>query len=354
LVSWGSNARSGGAALAVLAAASAACSVLTTFDGFSGADGGAGDGALDVLVADSSDENRADSPGPPAVDAGAIGDSTGGGAADSDSGAVDSPAVDTSTADSSVTDAAAADTAASGVDSASPTDGGAGWCASQPGPLLFCDDFDEGPLLSGFDALDQMNCTAQLDPALYVSPSYSMSATSQQSMQTFNCGGIKVFPGPIGGLTGTTYKLAFDVRPLSVDTSAQSDTVAAVIRLTDSAGTLWALQFEPMWDTTNGVLSVDLSEDTEFVDGGEQFQHTIASGDLPLSTFTRVTLSLTVGPQNVPQTAQLFFGGVMVAAANLHPTTSNPTVSFLLGFSYVGPQNAPWSMLYDNVTFSAN
>jgi hypothetical protein len=78
------------------------------------------------------------------------------------------------------------------------------------------------------------------------------------------------------------------------------------------------------------------------------------STDLPIQTWTRVTLELTVGPQNVPQTAQLFFGTSMVAVAKLHPATTNPTASFFLGFSYEGLQNVPWWMLYDNVTFSAN
>jgi hypothetical protein len=262
---------------------------------------------------------------------------------------VDTGAVDTSAADSGVTDAPS-DVR---LDS-SPTDANVPWCSTQPGPLLFCDDFDEAPLFSGFDALNQMNCTAQLDPASYVSPSYSMNATSKQSMPTFNCGGIKSFPGQNGSLTGTTYNLSFDVQPLTVDKSASSDLVGAAIQLADAAGNTWFLQFEPTWDPGIGALTVYLSELAEFSDGGEVPRETIASAYLPLGAWTRVTLQLTVGPQNVPQTAQLFFGGTMVAGANLHPATTNPALSIIVGYSYVGPGNAPWSMLYDNVTFSAN
>jgi hypothetical protein len=327
----------------VLAAASAACSVLTSFDGFSGGGTSAEGGATEDAARDA--------------------DSSGGETGASDSGPVDSQAPEASAVDSSVSDSGAdAAPDASGNDSAppdasgndsAPPDAKTSWCGSQPGPLLFCDDFDESPLISGFDAVNQMNCTAQLQAGVYVSSPYAMNAMSKASMQTFDCGGIKTFPGQ--GAAGATYKLAFDVQPLTADYSAQSDAVAAVIRLTDPDGTLWALQFEPVWDTTSGVLSVQLSEDTQFADGApERFNYTVASADLPFAAWTRVTLQLTVGPQNVPQTAQLFFGTTMIAAATLHPTTTNPTLSLLLGFSYVGPQNAAWSMLYDNVTFSAN
>jgi hypothetical protein len=218
--------------------------------------------------------------------------------------------------------------------------------------MLFCDDFDEAPLLSGFDAVDQMNCTVQLAPGQSVSPNNSMSASSRLMTQTFDCGGIKAFPGQ--GAAGATYKLAFDVAPMSADYSAKSDAVVAVVRLSDNGGTIWSLQFELVWDTPSGTLSALLSEDAEFADGGETYHQTVASAALPLSRWTRVTLGLTVGPQNVPQTGQLYFGTSMVAAANLHPSTADPTVSFLLGFSYVAPQNSLWQVLYDDVTFSAN
>jgi hypothetical protein len=328
LLYWAGHASRGGAVFVVLAAACAACSVLTSFDGFSGggtsAEGGTTDGAFDALVVDSSGGSLPDSSEPPPDDAGSR----------------DSAAVETSSpADSS-------------VDSAQATDADGSWCGSQPGPLLFCDDFDEGLLVSRFDTVDQKNCTVQRQSGLDVSPPNSMSAMTQGSMQTLYCGASKAFPGQ--GASGATYKLAFDLQPVQADYSANSDAVVAAIRLSDAAGTVWSLQVEPAWDTTNGALTVYLSEDTELPDGGEHYYQTIASTDLPLQMWTRVTLELTVGPQNVPQTAQLFFGTSMIAAANLHPSTTNPTASFFLGFSYVPANNVPWWMLYDNVTFSAN
>jgi hypothetical protein len=159
-----------------------------------------------------------------------------------------------------------------------------------------------------------------------------------------------VFPGV--GATPTVYTYSFDVYPAQVDETTKSDAVVAVIQLSDSIGTLWGVQFELSWDTSRGLLGVFLSEDTEFPDGGESFHQTPAT-PLPLATWTRVTLALTVGANNVPQTASLFYNGSVVATGTMHPTTTNGTVDFLLGYSYVGPGNGVWSLLYDNVTFSA-
>jgi hypothetical protein len=240
----------------------------------------------------------------------------------------------------------------SGLDASdAKSDANQPWCTTQPGPFVFCDDFDEAPLIFGFDAVNQMNCTAVLQSGTAVSAPDAMNATSTTNVQTFNCGGLKVFPGL--GATATSYMLSFDIDPLTVDKSNASDAVVAVIQLSDTTGAIWSLQFEPVWDSANHHLSVYLSEDGETVDAGEQFHSTIASASLPMTAWTRVSLALTVGPQNVPQTGQLFFNGTMIAAANLHPATTNPTVSVVLGYSYVAPNNASWSMLYDNVTFSA-
>jgi hypothetical protein len=380
LVSWGSDARRAGATLVVLAAASAACSLVTTFDGFSGGGGGADAGPTDdALVPDVSSDGGIDSPEPPAIDAGSQTDSPGDDTSTTDSGTVDSPVSDSSATDSPASDSGASDSGASdsgASDSGNPdsraSDSGAAdvapdvseldagdassdanqpWCATQPGPFLFCDDFDEAPLIVGFDAVNQMNCTAVLQSGTAVSAPDAMNATSTANVQTYNCGGLKTFPGQ--GAAATSYMLSFDIDPLTVDKSNVSDAVVAVIELIDAAGAIWSLQLEPVWDGANHHLSVYLSEDGETVDAGEQFHSTIAGATLPLTSWTRVSLELTVGPRNVTQTGQLFFNGTMIAAANLHPATTNPTVSFLLGYSYVAPNNASWSMLYDNVTFAA-
>jgi hypothetical protein len=177
-----------------------------------------------------------------------------------------------------------------------------------------------------------------------------MRATSTANVQTFDCGGAKAFPGV--GATPMVYSLAFDVYPVQVDKTTKSDLVAGVFELQDSTGSLWSVQFELTWDTGRGLLGAFLSEDSQLTDGGEIFHQTSAS-PLPLNAWTRVTLALTVGAQNLPQSATLSYGGAVVASGLMHPTTTNPQMSVYVGYTYVGPANAAWSMLYDNVTVYA-
>jgi hypothetical protein len=226
-----------------------------------------------------------------------------------------------------------------------------GWCSSQPATLLFCDDFDESPIATGFDELTGTGCTWQLAPGTATSPPNAIQATSTAGIQTARCRAQKSFLGL--GASGATYTLSFDVNPTQVDRSGTSDAVAAVIGLTDGTGTIWALQFELSWDTTNSWLGVNLSEDAELPDGGEQYHFAPAPIGLPLQAWTRVTLELTVDPQNVPRVGTLSFGTTEIVSVALHPATTNPVPGLLLGFDYVAARNSTWSVLYDNVTFAA-
>jgi hypothetical protein len=184
------------------------------------------------------------------------------------------------------------------------------------------------------------------------SPPNAMSAVSNASLTTAGCEGVKTFPSL--GATPTTYTLAFDVYPVQVDHSNNSEAVAAAISLIDGAGVYWWLQFDLTWATSPGLLMPNLDEVSDLLDGGEPVFTNSSSTPLPMSQWTRVTMTLTVGAHNVPQSATLSLGSSRVVSATLHPTTTNPTVALELGYSYVAPGNTSWSILYDNVTFAAN
>jgi hypothetical protein len=247
-------------------------------------------------------------------------------------------------------DSSPADTGTPPTDAAK--DAPSSWCATQPASLAFCDDFDENPLAFGFDALNSSNCTIALAPGVDTSPPNAMAAVSKTGLHTAACDGVKAFPA--FGATPTTYTFAFDINPVAVDQSNSSDAVAAAIQLIDTAGVSWWLQFDLAWDTTGGLLAPSLDEVSDLTDGGETYYPNASAAPLPMNQWTRVTMTLTVGAHNVPQSATLSLGALQVASGTLHPTTTNPTVSLEIGYSYVAAGNASWSMLYDNVTFAAN
>jgi hypothetical protein len=268
-----------------------------------------------------------------------------------DSPATDSSVVDSSVADSTVADSSSADTGVPPTDA--PIDAPSSWCASQPATLAFCDDFDENPLPVGFDGIDTNNCTLQLATGNDTSPPKAMSAVSENNLPSSGCEGVKAFPSL--GATATTYTLAFDIYPLQADRSINSDAVAASIQLSDAAGVLWWLQFDLAWNSVDSVLTPSLDMDSDLADGGERYAQNAASAPLPMNQWSRVTMTLSVGAHNVPQSATLSLGSRQVASTStLLQTTSNPTVALTIGYSYVSTGNASWSMLYDNVTFAAN
>ncbi len=359
----------------IIVATGASCSLVTSFDGFTGANAGdgGGNGTGDAhLAADAkgTDTGGSSSSGGTTMDA-TGGDASGVADTGEDSNGIDSSAPESSAVDSSAVDSSAVDSSA--VDSSAPDSGGkdssavdsadaggpisdagdaaSGWCAMQSPSHLFCDDFDEAPLLTGFDAVVASQCAVLLATGNATSAPHAMSAASTAGMQTFNCGATKAYPGL--GVAPTTYTLAFDVYVAQADEGNASDAVAAVIVLRDAAGNMWSLQFELTWDTAAHDLGVVLSEDAEFPDGGEAFHETNTFVPLPLATWTRITLQAVMGAQNVPHTGNLFMAGTLVATAALHPTTTNPTLDFTLGYTYIGPQNGSWSLLYDDLTFDA-
>jgi hypothetical protein len=271
-----------------------------------------------------------------------------------DSSVVDSTVAETAVADSPAdtmaADSSPADTGTPPTDAAK--DAPSSWCATQPASLAFCDDFDENPLPYGFDAVASNHCTIGLAAGNDTSPPNAMSAVSTPGFTTAGCEGVKAFPSL--GVTPTTYTLAFDVYPAQVDHSNSSEAVAAAIGLIDSAGVYWWLQFDLTWVTSPGELIPNLDEVSDLLDGGEPVYTNSSVSPLPLNQWTRVTMTLTVGAHNVPQSGTLSLGPSQVVSAALHPTTTNPTVSLDLGYSYVAPGNTSWSILYDNVTFAAN
>jgi hypothetical protein len=356
-----------------------ACSLVTSFDRFTG--GAAGD---DGGAAGDATAAHDVGPGPDAVAGeGQSGDDAAGddstdfdASAAPDSGGVvedASPAVDSTSDDAIEPDVTAPDAGgpddASGPDAADTgadatgtdadaggiTDAGSeaptGWCSGQPSSLLFCDDFDEAPIETGFDSLTGKNCTWQLAAGTATSSPNALNPASASGAQAARCRATRALPG--AGANGGTYTLSFDVYPTQVDRTNTSDAVVAVVGLSDATGTIWSLQFELAWDKTNNWLGVNLSEDATLPDGGEQYHTTPAAIPLPLQTWTRVSLQLTVDPQNVPTVGTLSFGPTKLATATLHPATTNPTMSLILGFDYLASGNATWSILYDNVTFTA-
>jgi hypothetical protein len=232
-------------------------------------------------------------------------------------------------------DAPTADTAAD----SSPSH----WCDDHPHP--FCDDFDEGPLLPGWDTFATESGAVALDDAEYTSPPRSFLAT----VTPVAAGG-----GGAARLGKRTLELvssvlvAYDVRPEALDPAATLGVSA--IQLFDVQGTL--VETINVLLTRGGASIEDIGTAS---DGGVYVGSLPIAPALPIGAWTRVSLDV-----ELPRDAGLGAGTVTVSLgqsvvldhAPLAPSSQPGLVVVFLGL-VAGSSSATSAVRYDDVTFDA-
>jgi hypothetical protein len=146
------------------------------------------------------------------------------------------------------------------------------------------------------------------------------------------------------GIAGTA-TATFDIRVDAADTSSASDAILGAIQLWNGSAT-WDLELEVFYASATGDFTVSMSED------GTSYVEHAATHNLPMATWTRVTLAIAL-PTGTggATTATLAFNGTTVASATVHVSTSDPIPEILIGTTYATPTAGGWSVAYDNVTF---
>jgi hypothetical protein len=236
-----------------------------------------------------------------------------------------------------------------GVDAAD-----AGWCGTQ-GALLFCDDFDHGPLAAPFDRVSNTNGVVALTSGLAVSPPNAMAVTTVGSRPSYDCAAYLAFPKLAG--VKSVFTLSFDVQIVSADKSNNSDAVLAAIQMFDT-GVLYDLQLEAYYDSTAGALDINFSEDSDPQDGGKNLytSHAVNGATLAFNAWNRVTIELTL---NNPvgsaggNTAKISMNGNVLASVLVNVSATNGTPELIVGLPFVQPNNQSWVVRFDDVTFDA-
>ncbi len=125
-----------------------------------------------------------------------------------------------------------------GVDAAPPP-----YCASLSTAPLFCDDFDEGAIATGWDQVTGMSGTVALDGTYFTSPPKAMLVSVNASAPEGNIdlAGYKSFAAKQG--VAGTYTVAFDLRIDAADTSSASDSVLGAIQLYNGSS-MWDIEVE--------------------------------------------------------------------------------------------------------------
>jgi hypothetical protein len=236
-------------------------------------------------------------------------------------------------------DAPAADTAADTGADTSPSH----WCDDHPHP--FCDDFDEAPLVAGWDSVATQSGTVGLDDAEYTSPPRSFLAT----VTPLAAGG-----GGVARLSKRTLELvssilvAYDVRPEAIDPAATLGVSA--IQLSDGQGAL--VETINVVLTTGGASIEDIGTAS---DGGVYVGSLPIAPALPLGAWTRVSLDV-----ELPWDAGVGAGTITVSLgenvvldhARLAPSSQPGLVVIFLGL-VAGSSSATSAVRYDDLTFDA-
>lgn len=242
-----------------------------------------------------------------------------------------------------------ADGGAGGEVDASPPDGAGrayppgSWCAANASALLFCDDFDDGPLGSRWTgATLQVAGAATLSPANYRSPPYGLDIACPALMpSTFL---LEVLTESIPAASRVT--LAFDLDPLMFPDDGHGGPLY-LATLTQGPGTpRSAIQFRA------GTTLTDLQEQVVLESGaiktgtGQWESATL----VPVGTWTHVEMAVDFTAS--PAAAALRLNGQTVATGSLDSSWTRAAATVELGDWYI-PTEAAFHVAYDNVTIDA-
>jgi hypothetical protein len=207
-----------------------------------------------------------------------------------------------------------------------------GWCAGQPAHT-FCDDFDESPLLSGWDNAEQSGGGAlALDGVIYTSPHEALLATVDLSTPPSQARLVKSFS------QASRIVLAFEGR---VDSAPDSEQ-AAVASIWGASSHRVVLQFS--------VAMLKVDEIGPNPDGGaaSYTDSHVLSVAPQIGAWAHVDFELDIGVTT--NSVSISIGGepatVFSLSANFVP--GPPTVR--LGADVSTASQGGWAMRYDDVT----
>jgi hypothetical protein len=236
-------------------------------------------------------------------------------------------------------DAPTADTTADTAADTSPSH----WCDDHP--HAFCADFDENPLLAGWDSFATQSGAVELDDAEYTSPDHSFLAT----LTPVAAGGggearlDKRILEPVSSIL-----VAYDVRPEAIDPAATL--AVSAIQLSDAQGGLV--------ETINVVLAAggaSIEDIGTASDGGVYVGSLPIAPVLPVGAWTRVSLDV-----ELPWDAGLGAGTITVSLgqkvvldhARLAPSSQPAAAVIFVGLA-AGSSSGTSAVRYDDVTFDA-
>ncbi len=224
------------------------------------------------------------------------------------------------------------------ADAAPDADAGP-WCARQTG-LLFCDDFDDGPLGAKWDRSYVAVGTLALDPNANSPPNALLATLPAASSGVPQMALYKAF----GGLQPRRVTIGVDVFVEAFDDAGAPADVAHVSIF--SGALFYTLTVN---DGANGPL---LAEDTNTDGGIPQNVHRIGT-KLPHGRWTRVSIDGVIRPDAGPPLVTVAFDGAQVLTDNITPTVSEGGVIAVAGMWTADVPTGGWTVRFDNYALSA-
>lgn len=225
------------------------------------------------------------------------------------------------------------------------SDAGA-WCASQV-HHLFCDDFDENPLLQFWAGADTQHGTVTLDSASYASPFHSFLATST-ALGKSAVASVRLGKAIVEA--ATELHISFALRPSSLDPSGVP-VVALQIQLLDVLS-----QVHEVIELSLSSSGASLDDFAPAADGGPDFDVAHPLSRAPgVGQWTTVKIDLLVPAEGGVGngTVTLYVGDLATPLLDHVPMapTSAPSFPYLfMGVAYAAGPAAPFALAFDNVT----
>jgi len=218
------------------------------------------------------------------------------------------------------------------------------YCAALGPQPLFCADFDEGSVGSGWSHVDQTNGALALDTDEFESAPAAVVVHSPAVM----AGTVDVAMYRAFSLTGQTFQGSIDL-DMRVDRADSNGGVAVLAQVgLEQVGTSYVVQLVAM--SQANVLSFTISEVSTAAP--LPVMHPVQP-TIGLATWTHVTLTVQTPFSGGPATATLSFDGQQVASAPINVPVANFTQTFGVGITYAQTPSTGWTVVFDDVIFNA-
>jgi hypothetical protein len=226
------------------------------------------------------------------------------------------------------------------------------FCMTRSPQPLFCSDFDEGSSSAAwsYSHMTRGNITAVTDEFRSYPAAMKAQSEATQTGPVVNVAVYKAY-----SLAGQTFSGTVDV-DLRVDQadSGCAQAVIAQIGFSNGSSDYWV----QLVVTSSGggplVCSVN-----EVGSGGFLASHGVTKASLDMATWTHVTLSVTApldGTNGGKGTAALAFNGTDIVPGTIPITVpaQRQEQTLGVGITWASIPSAGWTVVYDNVVFSAS